>query len=126
MTVTKIWGYIVAWWAKWTSRWRQPALEVPTLEEFGVSAIEPDVFVPSLPIELVFIEPIVQSEPQECSDLQRQMEMFIGLLAMGELRAHRHFHATGSCNIDVPSVDCRVSKPIDSRLSKSKNSRALR
>lgn len=123
MTFKKVWANIVLWWARLASRWK-PAVEVPALPEFEVAGTESGVVVPSSLIDLEFVgAEVVAEQPNE---LEHAMKQFVLLLTARELRAHRHYSATGSCNIDVPRQDCRVVKPIDSRVSRSRNSRASR
>jgi len=134
MNLKQIWASIVAWWISWTARWRKPQPtstvlevipeplavepeppEVPTLEEFEVAAVEPPV-----------IEPEIVEEPQP-SELSRKVEQFLALLMARELRAHRHYNATGSCNEHVPSVDSRAAGPLqDCRVNRPTNSRTHR
>lgn len=123
-----IWTSIITWWVKWTAGWRKPVSpvpEVPALPEFEVVAIEPDVIVLAIPIDVEFIESEVV-EPPQASELQVVMSQFLMLLTERELRAHQHYSMTGSCNVDVPRLDCRVTRPIDSRVCKTRNSRAAR
>jgi hypothetical protein len=139
MNLKQMWASIIAWWSRFAARWRKPAQPIPVMPEVveiipEVPAIELEEFEvvpyeayahPSLPIELIFIKPpVVETETK--SGLQQQVEMLIGLLAARELRAHRHYQSTGSCNIDIPRIDSRVSKPIDSRTHKTRNSRSPR
>jgi hypothetical protein len=93
--------------------------EVP-LEEFEVAVVEPDVIVPSIPIDLEFIEPpaaeVVEEPP---SELQRAMAELTKLLI-----AREHYQTTGSCNADVPRQDCRAAGPLqDCRVIRPRNSR---
>jgi hypothetical protein len=97
--------------------------DVPTLEEFEVAAIEPDVDIPGIPIDLEFIEP-----PAAESELRKKFEQLMTLLLARELREANaeHYDKTGSCNSHWPTTDSRVSKPVDSRAVKPHNSRAPR
>jgi hypothetical protein len=141
MRLNPIWVYILGLWTKWTARWckAKPTIpaeiaveiephvaeqEVPALQEFEVAEIEAAVIISPTPIDLDFIEPIVAPAPP--TDLQRRMDQFLVMMLARELRAHKHYLTTGSCNIDVPSQDCRVVKPVDSRAVRPRNSRAVR
>jgi hypothetical protein len=131
--------YFQCLWAKWFPKPESlppPAAKViaPTpdtcvdtaLEECEVTAIESDVVIPSIPIDLEFLEPPaakVVEEPQP-SALSHTMDQFLALLMARELRAHKHHSATGSCNADVPRVDSRVDgPPQDCRVNRPTNSR---
>lgn len=125
MNIKKMWSVIVLWWAKFASRWKTaeevPAL--PTLPEFEVLAIEPDAAVPSFPIEIEFIEPEVVEPP-----ISNVAALLMSVLLARHGHASSHYQRTGSCNVNWPAPDCRVSAPQDSRIltMKRRNSRSPR
>jgi hypothetical protein len=182
MNLKQLWASIFAWWTRFAARWRKPqstptttptvlegipeplvleevaavepdvvipaitieleseaALEpeiiesaaipepeVPGLAEFEVAGIEAGVVLPSIPIDLEFIDPPAEqevvAEPQP-KELERAMKQFAMLLTARELRAHRHYQTTGSCNVDVPRQDSRTAAPQDCRVRRPRNSR---
>lgn len=86
-----------------------------------VAAIEPSITISPIPIDL---EPV----PPQRSERDIMLDNFLAMMLARELRKSRsHYNAKGSCNLDVPSVDCRVAgPPQDSRVIKGRNSRAPR
>jgi hypothetical protein len=133
--IARIKSLAAKWWSRFASRFKSKTQESPE------PLILPPPVMPSPVVETREPEPapVQATEPvppvvpagepaTEPSELETKLVQLTALLLASEQRAARMEQIrSGSCNEHIPPADCRVSKPVDSRVSgPHKNSRAPR